>query len=108
MIYMAMLGKEGLRDVARHCHAKSEYLKSRITFATILNNGPTFNEFAIRLPKNAEKVVAGMAARGFLAGIPLAPLGVGAETDLLIAVTERRTRADLDAFAKALEEVSCS
>ncbi|MCC6795411.1 MAG: aminomethyl-transferring glycine dehydrogenase subunit GcvPA [Candidatus Hydrogenedentes bacterium] len=108
MIYMALLGKEGLRDVARHCHAKAEYLKSIITFATILNNGPTFNEFAIRLSKNAEVVVAGMAARGFLAGIPLAPLGAGAETDLLIAVTERRTRADLDAFAKALEEVSCS
>jgi glycine dehydrogenase subunit 1 len=60
------------------------------------------------LPKNAEKVAAEVAKRGFLAGLPLAPLDAGGDTDLLVAVTERRTRAELDAFAKALEEVSCS
>lgn len=108
LIYMALLGKEGLRDVARHCHSKAEYLKSKLTFAKVLNDGPIFNEFAVRLPKDAEHVAAEMANRGFLAGVPLAPLGAGAETDLLIAVTERRTRTELDAFAKALEEVSCN
>ena len=76
--------------------------------AKTLNDGPTFNEFAVRLPRNAEHVAAEVAKRGFLAGLPLAPLGAGADTDLLIAVTERRTRADLDAFARVLEEVSCS
>ncbi|MBM3289518.1 MAG: aminomethyl-transferring glycine dehydrogenase subunit GcvPA, partial [Candidatus Hydrogenedentes bacterium] len=108
MIYMALLGKEGLRDVARHCHAKAEYLKSKLTFAKVLNDGPTFNEFAVRLPKNAGHAAAEVAKRGYLAGLPLEPLGAGADTDLLIAVTERRTRAELDAFAKALEEVSCN
>lgn len=108
LIYMALLGKEGFRDVARHCHAKAEYLKSQLRFASVLNDGPTFNEFAVRLPRNAEQVAATLAKHGFLAGLPLAPLGAGEETDLLIAVTERRTRAELDAFARALEEASCS
>ena len=108
LIYMCLMGKEGLREVARHCHSKTEYLKSKLAFAQILNEGPTFNEFAVRLPRNAEETVAAMAKRGFIAGLPLSPLGAGQEEDLLIAVTERRARADIDAFAAALEEVVCN
>jgi len=108
LMYMSLMGKEGFRDVARHCHSKAEYLKSKLTFATVLNEGPTFNEFAVRLPKNAETVIAEMAKRGYLAGLPLSSLDAGADTDLLIAVTERRSRAELDAFSAALEEVSCN
>jgi glycine dehydrogenase subunit 1 len=107
LIYLTLLGKEGLRDVARHCHSKAEYLKSKLGFAQVLNQGPTFNEFAVRLPKNAENVAPAMAERGFLAGLPLASVGAGDAHDLLVAVTERRTKDELDAYAKALEEV-CS
>ncbi|MBX7257653.1 MAG: aminomethyl-transferring glycine dehydrogenase subunit GcvPA [Candidatus Hydrogenedentes bacterium] len=107
LIHLCLLGKEGLQEVARHCHAKAEYLKKKLKFTTLLNKAPTFNEFAVRLPRNAEEVVQAMAAKGFMAGIPLRPLGEGDAGDLLIAVTERRTRQQLDAFAEALEEVSC-
>jgi glycine dehydrogenase subunit 1 len=72
-----------------------------------LNDGPTFNEFAVRLPKNAGDVASTMSTRGYLAGLPLADVDAGSPNDLLIAVTERRTRDELDAFAKSLEEV-CS
>ncbi|MCC6487197.1 MAG: aminomethyl-transferring glycine dehydrogenase subunit GcvPA [Candidatus Hydrogenedentes bacterium] len=105
LVYLTLLGKEGLRDVARHCHSKAEYLKKRLSFAQILNHGPTFNEFAVRLPRNAEEAADALVSRGFLAGLPLASLGAGEPNDLLIAVTERRTREELDAFAHALEEV---
>ncbi len=108
LIYLCLLGKEGLRDVARHCLSKAEYLKSRLDFVQILNDGPTFNEFAVRLPRNAEDVAARMVDRGYFAGLPLAPLGVGEDTDLLIAVTEKRTREELDAFAEALKEEACN
>ena len=107
LVYLTLLGKEGLRDVARHCHSKSEYLKKRLTFAQVLNSGPTFNEFVVRLPRNAEEAASKLIARGFLAGLPLASLGAGEPNELLIAVTERRTREELDAFAHALEE-ACS
>jgi glycine dehydrogenase subunit 1 len=108
LIYLCLMGREGLQEVAAQCHAKAEYLKSRLTFAQILTEGATFNEFAVRLPRNAEEVVARMAARGFLAGLPLAPLGLGEKEDLLIAVTEKRTRAELDAFAHTMKEEACN
>jgi glycine dehydrogenase subunit 1 len=108
LIYMSLLGKEGLVDVATQCHAKAEYLKSQLGFAEQLNDSPTFNEFAVRLPRDAKDVVRALSAQGMQAGIPLQDLGVGESNDLLIAVTEKRTRSDLDAFAKALEAASCS
>jgi len=108
LIHLCLLGKQGLRDVARQCLSKAEYLKAKLDFATVVNDGPTFNEFAVRLPRAAEEVAAQLMGRGYFAGIPLAPLGAGEEGDLLIAVTEKRTRAELDAFAEALREEACS
>lgn len=108
LIYLCLMGREGLRDVARHCHSKAEYLKARLDFAQVLNDGPTFNEFAVRLPRHAEEVVARLMDQGYFAGLPLAPLGAGQDRDLLIAVTEKRTREELDAFAKALKDASCN
>ncbi len=108
LIFLSLMGKEGLVEIATHCHSKAEYLKSKLSFATILNEGNTFNEFSVRLPKDAREVVKAMVKEGFNAGIPLADIGRGNANDLLIAVTEKRTREELDAFASALENVSCS
>lgn len=107
LIHMSLLGKDGLREVAVHCHSKAEYLKSKLSFATVLNDAPTFNEFALQLPKDAETVAREMTAKGFYAGIPLAPIGAGEPNDLLVAVTEQRTRDELDGYAQALKE-ACS
>jgi len=108
LIHLCLLGPEGLREVATACHAKAEYLKSKLDFAECLNDGPTFNEFAVRLPRAANRVVEELLPRGFHAGLPLAEIGAGDEDDLLIAVTEKHGRADLDAFAQALKEVACN
>jgi glycine dehydrogenase subunit 1 len=105
---MSLYGKEGFHELALACHSKAEYLKTKLGVAKVITSGPTFNEFAVRLPTNAGEVVTAMAARGFHAGIPLEPLGAGGPNDLLIAVTERRTRDQLDAFASALQEAACS
>jgi len=108
LIYMSLMGKDGFRDVAKQCHAKSEYLKGIMRFATPLNTAPTFNEFAVRLPKNAEIAADALRKQGWLAGLPLASVGAGGPNDLLIAVTEKRTREELDQFASALEKAACS
>lgn len=108
LMYLCLMGDEGLRGVAEQCHAKAEYLKGKLGFAKILNPGATFNEFAIRLPRPADVCVKAMASRGYLAGVPLEPLGAGGPNDLLIAVTEKRTRAELDGYATALEDVACN
>lgn len=108
LIHMSLWGKAGFKEVAVACHAKAEYLKKKLTFATILNDGPTFNEFAVRLPKDARTVTAALMDAGYVAGLPLADVDAGEANDLLIAVTEKRSREELDAFAKALENVACS
>ncbi len=112
LIYLCLMGKDGFREVAVHCHSKAEYLKSKFrgTQSTIrvLNEGATFNEFAVRLPRDASEVADRMLGRGFLAGLPLASVGRGDVRDLLIAVTEKRARHELDDFAAALEAEACS
>jgi glycine dehydrogenase subunit 1 len=104
LIYLCLVGKEGLREVAGQCHSRAEYLKSRLIKPAILNNGPTFCEFAVRLPKPAAIIVETLKQRGYHAGLPLQVVGAGGANDLLIAVTEQHTRQMLDAFAHALEE----
>jgi glycine dehydrogenase subunit 1 len=61
-----------------------------------------FKEFALRLPEPAAEVVDALIDRGFLAGVPLLDADGRA---LLVAVTERRTRAEIDALASAMREV---
>lgn len=104
LIHLCLLGKTGLEATACACFSKAEYLKSRLDFVELLNEGPTFNEFAVRLPREADGVIAALRGKGFLPGLPLAAMGRGGPNDLLIAVTEKRTREELDVFAEALRE----
>lgn len=108
LIHLSLWGKAGFKELAVTCHSKAEYLKKKMTFATVLNEGPTFNEFAVRLPRDAREVAAAMLEQGFVAGLPLADVGAGEAGDLLVAVTEKRSRDELDAFAKALENAACN
>lgn len=109
LIYLSLLGKEGLVDVATHCHSKAEYLKTRISkFAQIQNMCPTFNEFMVNLPMDATRLVSAMADEGFAAGLILSDITDAHPNDLLVAVTEQRTRAELDAYADAMEKIVCS
>jgi glycine dehydrogenase subunit 1 len=106
LIHLCLLGKEGLQETARHCHAKAEYLRGLLApWTEPLNPGPVFNEFAVRLPSNAADACERLALEGYLAGLPLAAVGAGGPNDLLVAVTEQRTRAEMDAYATALRRV---
>ncbi|MFM1919720.1 MAG: hypothetical protein RLZZ303_1354 [Candidatus Hydrogenedentota bacterium] len=108
LIFLSLRGKEGLREMAIASHSKAEYLKKQLGFATLLNDGPTFNEFAVRLNKPARDVVTALLKHDIHAGLPLADVGAGEANDLLIAVTEKHSRADLDQFAALLKESSCN
>jgi glycine dehydrogenase subunit 1 len=105
LIYLSLIGKEGLRDVATHCLSKAEYLKERLEgVGELRNDGPTFNEFVLRLPVDADAVVRAMTRRGFAPGLPLSCFEGWDDRDLLVAVTEKRTREELDRFAQALRD----
>ncbi|MFB3738106.1 MAG: aminomethyl-transferring glycine dehydrogenase subunit GcvPA [Candidatus Velamenicoccus archaeovorus] len=105
-VYLSWLGPEGLVELGRLCASKAAYALERLTAVPgvepLFPGVPFFKEFAVRLPRPAVEVVDALVDRGFLAGVPLTEAdGHG----LLVAVTERRTRAQIDGVAEALTEV---
>ena len=105
-IRAALLGKQGFQETARHCLAKAEYLKSKVAalpgFSLPYGNAKTFNEFVVRVPGNAADLVARAQEQGVLAGYALGQIDAGRANVLLIAVTERHTRGDLDRLVMVL------
>jgi len=108
LAYMSCVGKSGLVKVAELCAAKADFARRellKIEGVEPIGNNPFFNEFVIKLPHDASEVVGKMIDKGFAAGFPLGRYYKGRERELLIAVTEKRTREDIKAFANALEAV---
>ena len=64
--------------------------------------GPVFNEFVLRLPRPAREFRAFARRHGVLAGIPLDGFAGCTDRDLLVAVTEKRTAAEIDAYGDLL------
>jgi glycine dehydrogenase subunit 1 len=105
---MAVVGKNGLKAMAQLNLDKAQYAKqvlSRIKGVEVKHSAPTFNEFTIHLPKDASEVIAAMMTKGFAAGFALGRYYPGMERYLLVAVTEKRTKDEIDRYAKALQEV---
>ena len=104
-IYMAVLGKHGLREIARQNHAKAAYAREKIAAVPgclLPYDAPFFNEFVVRLPVPAVEAVRTLSGRGILAGVPLSRYLPGQENDLLVAVTEVNPRAEIDKLAAEL------
>jgi glycine dehydrogenase subunit 1 len=105
-VYLGWLGPTGLVELGRRCASKAAYAAERLTRLSGVEllhpEAPFFKEFALRLPRPAADVVSSMVERGFLAGVPFPPAG---DDVLLVAVTERRTREQIDGFASELEAV---
>ncbi len=104
-IYLALMGKSGFRTVAELCVQKSHYLAERIQSDTDLDGlfpRPFFKEFAVRADRDAESVLATLRDKGFFVGPSLASFDASLDNAFLCAVTERRTRKELDALVDAL------
>jgi glycine dehydrogenase subunit 1 len=111
LIFLSSVGKEGLADLARLNRDKAEYAKAlltRIPGVTVLQSAVTFNEFTLVLPKNADGVVTALLARGIAAGVPLGQYYKGSDNCLVVTVTEKRTKKEIDTFAKELEVTLCN
>jgi glycine dehydrogenase subunit 1 len=106
-VYMIALGKNGMTQVAQSSVRNTQYAISKLKSvgATVKFGEKVFGEFVVTLPKNATEVRDNMISKGFLAGLPLGSYYEGMENDLLVAVTEIRTKEQIDAFASAMKEV---
>lgn len=105
--YMCLLGKSGLAEVARQSTTKAHYLAneiSKIPGYEMYFKGTFFKEFVIKTPVKPDMINEKLVPQGIFAGIDLEPYG---HTDgLMIAVTEKKSKAMLDEFVKALREVN--
>ena len=104
-VHLGWLGTSGLRELALRCARATRYTLEallRLDGVSALATAPVLREFAVRTPVAPDVVVERMAEEGFLAGIPL---GHEYGEALLVAVTERRTREQIDSYVSALDKV---
>jgi glycine dehydrogenase subunit 1 len=108
-IHMTLLGEAGLRALAATNHAGAVAAAERLgkVPGVELVNDAFFNEFTLKLSKEARPVVRALADKGILAGVSLGRLYPGADglaNGLVVAVTETTTSEDVETLASALEE----
>ncbi len=104
-IYLAITGKRGLRRVGELCLAKAHYAAaefSKVPGVRLRFAAPFFKEFTLQLPKSPDRVARRLMKDKILAGVPLKTLDREYRDCLLVAVTEKRTREEIDAYARAL------
>ncbi|MEO8217185.1 MAG: aminomethyl-transferring glycine dehydrogenase subunit GcvPA [Acidobacteriota bacterium] len=107
-IYLSLMGKEGLREVATQSLRKSAYLKQKlqeIDGVTIAFTGPTYNEFALRTPLRGADLLNRLVTRNILGGVALDRFFPERPDEILIAVTELHPREQLDYFAGTVAEI---
>ena len=109
LVYLSLLGKEGLRQTAQLCADKAGYAYQRLTSIPAVKprfkDRWFFNEFVLDLPTDAADVIGSLIEKGLAAGFPLSRYYDNMENSMLIAVTEKRTKQEIGMLAEALEAV---
>jgi glycine dehydrogenase subunit 1 len=108
-IQLGWLGTEGLADIALRSARATRYCREsllELDGVEAATEAPVLREFALRLPDEPETVIERLVEEGFLAGVAVREgyEGTPYEGSLLVAATERRTRAEIDSFVAALDK----
>ncbi|MBN1282713.1 MAG: aminomethyl-transferring glycine dehydrogenase subunit GcvPA [Proteobacteria bacterium] len=104
-IYMSMLGKEGMRELASINAAKADYAKKRLASVAgveIPFEAPTFNEFVYETARPAADVLDALLADGIMGGIDLGKWMPDMDRRVLVCATELNTKQEIDGYADAL------
>lgn len=108
-IYLAAMGRTGLRDCAAHNIARTRELQLKVGalagFATRFS-APTFNEFVVAVPGRASSVLAMLRERKILGGLDLGRFYPELSDCILMTATELTTSAEIDSLVAALAEIS--
>ncbi|HUY90735.1 MAG TPA: aminomethyl-transferring glycine dehydrogenase subunit GcvPA [Pirellulales bacterium] len=108
-IYLSLMGPRGMREVAELCLRKSRYALGRLAAGKRLApafDRPAFKEFVVRDSQGeVEELLAQGEKAGFFAGVPLARWYPELADCFLVTVTEKRTKAEIDALANCLGAV---
>ncbi|MAE94317.1 MAG: aminomethyl-transferring glycine dehydrogenase [Deltaproteobacteria bacterium] len=104
-IYLALMGRSGLREVALQNLAKAEYAKARVRESAALelaHEGPTFNEFTVRVPDDGAAALARAREAGLVGGLDLAAHHPELGPAVLVCITELARREEIDRLVQAL------
>jgi glycine dehydrogenase subunit 1 len=110
LVYLTWLGPQGLRDLGETCLGLAAYarrqLQERAGLELVFPDRPMFKELPVRVRRNARDVIRDARALGVHPGYALGRDYEGMDDVLLVAVTEKRTPAEIDRLADVLAEVS--
>jgi glycine dehydrogenase subunit 1 len=102
-VYMSLMGREGLREVAIQSTQKAHYLAEELCKINGIElkypAASFFKEFVITSPKPAKVIIEKMLLHGIYAGVEVGT------NELMMAVTEKKSKAAIDDFVKAMQEV---
>ncbi len=104
-VYLAAMGRHGLAEAASQCLDKAHYAAERIGKLkgyTLRFAAPFFKEFVVRTDRGVEKVLKHCRAKNILAGIPLDCWYPDLGDCFMVAVTEKRTKPEIDALVETL------
>jgi glycine dehydrogenase subunit 1 len=108
-VYLSVLGKKGLRQVAELCYQKAHYAAqklSQIDGIGLCFTEPFFHEFALCVNRPVEEVNAHLLEHGILGGYDLGQDYPALKDHMLVAVTEMNSKQDIDMFVEVLSEVA--
>jgi len=109
LVYLSLMGPQGLKEIAQLCADKASYAYRRLTgigrVRPYFQSKWFFNEFVLELPCEAAEVAGKLIDRGFAAGFPLSRYYRGMENAILIGITEKRTKQEIGMLAEALESI---
>ena len=106
-VYMSLLGKQGLRQVAELCYHKAHYAAreiGKVRGYKLWSSTPFFHEFVVRCPKPVDEINEHLLDHGVLGGYDLGKDYPALENHMLIAVTEMNSKAEIDLLTSILKE----
>jgi len=108
-VHMALLGKNGLQQVAKLCYHKAHYAAAQIgklNGFSIVNQKPFFHEFMVKCPRPVAEINAALIDEGIVGGYDLGQDYPHLKDHMLLAVTETNSKAEIDALVSILEALS--
>ena len=101
-IHLSWLGPEGLYEIGYQAIQKASYMKQLLSNNNfnVLNHTTSLREFLVETDRSADEIILSMGDKGFLAGIKYD------DNKILVAVTEKRTKAQIDEYVQSLTEVN--
>ena len=103
-VSMATLGKQGVKEMATQNIQKAYYAKNQLKSAgfEVVYEGPSFNEFIVRLPISVNAANKQLLQKGFIGGFNLEKDYPELKNCMLVCVTEMRNKTDIDSFVKEM------